>query len=79
MTRIESSREGALAQLVERFVRNEEARSSNLLCSTPFLLWIPRLLPVRFNTREGVDPDRFALIAREDSSAKRKLVNKRPP
>jgi hypothetical protein len=27
---------GALAQLVERFVRNEEVRSSNLLCSTPF-------------------------------------------
>ena len=28
---------GALAQLVERFVRNEEVRSSNLLCSTRFI------------------------------------------
>ena len=29
---------GGLAQLVERFVRNEEVRSSNLLTSTNFQL-----------------------------------------
>ena len=35
VTRGVFTRKGALAQLVERFVRNEEVRSSNLLCSTP--------------------------------------------
>ena len=34
LPQIARRKEGALAQLVERLVRNEKVRSSNLLCST---------------------------------------------